>query len=106
MKSSIGGEIRPEAGGKVFDAQTGNSNIQDFRKCVDQTHVSWLMGLLPGDIACEWKDQVDLRDVPNGKYTLAVRVPNPLPNGLPLRLANATQDRDIDGWLSLTTFVR
>ena len=184
----IGGEIRPEAWGKVFDVQPGNSNIQDFRQCVDQTHASWLLdsgmfakqssverkqraenevrhmgyefhvpginlsreneklkirlelqnrgvapfyydwqaeygliaagkvvkttkstgkltGLLPGALACEWKDEVDLTDVPRGKYTLAVRVPNPLPNGLPLRFANATQDRDLDGWLSLTTLV-
>ena len=64
-----------------------------------------LKGLLPGALAREWKEEVDLTDVPRGKYTLAVRVPNPLPNGLPLRFANATQDRDLDGWLSLTILV-
>ena len=169
----IGGEIRPEAWGKVFDARPGNKNIQDFRKCVDQTHASWLMdsgmfekksakdrvqraevevrhmgyefhvsavsisnqnrklqirlelqnrgvapfyydwkaeygliaagkvlktfssagkliGLLPGDLAREWYDEVDLTDVSAGKYTLAVRVPNTLRNGLPIRFANTT----------------
>ena len=39
----IGGEIRPEAWGKVFDAEPGDDQIQDFRKCVDETHASWLM---------------------------------------------------------------
>ncbi|MGL6074522.1 MAG: DUF4832 domain-containing protein [Fimbriiglobus sp.] len=39
----IGGEIRPEAWGKVFDPQPDNKKIQDFRKCVDETHASWLM---------------------------------------------------------------
>ncbi len=39
----IGGEIRPEAWGKVFDDQPGNKSIQNFRKCVDETHVTWLM---------------------------------------------------------------
>ena len=185
----IGGEIRPEAWGKVFDAKPGDKRIQDFRECVDQTHVSWLMdsgmfekkprkdrklraetevrrmgyefhvsavnvssqqnnlkvtlklenrgvapfyydwnaeygllvdgkvvttivasgkltGLLPGDKPREWNDTLDLSNVPPGKYTLAVRVPNTLPNGLPLRFANATQDRDVDGWLSLTTIKR
>ena len=185
----IGGEIRPEAWGKVFDAQPGNKSIQDFRKCVDQTHASWLLdsgmfekqppndrkqraeaevrhmgyefhvpaisvandkdtlkiglelqnrgvapfyydwkaeygliaagkvvktfkssgkliGLLPSDMAREWQDEFDLSDVPVGAYTLAMRVPNPLPTGLPLRFANATQDRDIVGWLSLTTVNR
>ena len=33
-----------------------------------------------------------------------MRVPSPLPNGLPLRFANATQNRDVDGWLSLSLF--
>ena len=39
----IGGEIRPEAWGKVFDDKPDNKSIQNFRKCVDETHVSWLM---------------------------------------------------------------
>lgn len=185
----IGGEIRPEAWGKVFDAVPGDKQIQDFRKCVDQTHASWLMdsgmfrkksraermqraeiearhlgyefyvpsvstvtdsnrlqielslenrgvapfyydwpaeygliandkviktsrstgkltNLLPGDKPRQWSDTFDLSGVPAGKYMLAVRIPNVLPNGLPLRFANATQDRDADGWLSLTSFQR
>ncbi len=39
----IGGEIRPEAWGEVFDERHQKAEIQDFRKCVDATHVSWLM---------------------------------------------------------------
>jgi hypothetical protein len=39
----IGGEIRPEAWGKVFDASPGDPSIQNFRACVDATRVSWLM---------------------------------------------------------------
>lgn len=39
----IGGEIRPEAWGKVFDADPGNERIQDFATCVTTTHASWLM---------------------------------------------------------------
>ena len=182
----IGGEIRPEAWGKVFDADPGDKNIQDFRKCVDQTHASWLMdtgmfakepdkqrkqraeaevrhmgyefhvpaisvlsekdslkikltlenrgvapfyydwkaeyglivdgkviklftsqgkliGLLPGDEPRVWIDTVDTSDLAKGKYTLAVRVPNSLPQGMPLRFANLNQDRDVDGWLTLMT---
>ena len=56
-----------------------------------------LTGLLPGDKPREWNNTLDLSNVPPGKYTLAVRVPNTLPNGLPLRFANATQDRDVAG---------
>jgi hypothetical protein len=39
----IGGEIRPEAWGHVFDDPPGNSRIQDFLQCVEATHVTWLM---------------------------------------------------------------
>jgi hypothetical protein len=39
----IGGEIRPEAWGRVFDDPPGNSEIQSFRACVEATHVTWLM---------------------------------------------------------------
>ena len=181
----IGGEIRPEAWGKVFDLDPGNNKIQDFRKCVEQTHASWLMdtgmfqkkpdkerkqraeievrrmgyefhvpvievtrersslklrlelenrgvapfyydwkaeygliskgkvimtfpcsgkltNLLPGDKRRIWNDVIDLADVPNEKYVVGLRVPNTLPNGRPLRFANATQDQHVDGWLSLT----
>ncbi len=185
----IGGEIRPEAWGKVFDEKPGNKNIQDFRKCVDETHASWLMDsgmfekkqsekrkrraeeevrhmgyefyvpavtistnnkslkvelelqnrgvapfyydwkaeyaliangklvktfastgkltrLLPDNSNRKWLDELDLGGVPAGTYTLALRVPNPLPNGLPIRFANAAQDRHLDGWLSLTEITR
>ncbi len=178
----IGGEIRPEAWGKVFDEKPGNKQIQDFRKCVETTHATWLMdsgmfekkqkadrvkraeeevrrmgyefhapgvttdmkdgklgvkleienrgvapfyydwkaewavladgkpiktwpatgkltGLLPGDKPRVWDDSLDLKGVKAGSYTLAVRVPNPLPKGQPVRFANETQQAD--GWLTL-----
>jgi hypothetical protein len=41
--SPIGGEIRPEAWKRVFDADPGLPPIQDFAECVKETHVSWLM---------------------------------------------------------------
>ena len=40
---------------------------------------------------------------PAGDYRVLVRVVNPLPNGLPLRFANQTQDADLPGWLTLGT---
>ena len=185
----IGGEIRPEAWGQVFDENPGNPQIQDFARCVEATHVSWLMdsgmfrkqqdperirraenhvrrmgyefhcptvtlgqttdqrlpvsidienrgvapfyagwksefgllkdgkavwsttnthlltGILPGDRPNRWTQTLDLRGVLPGAYTLALRVPNPLPNGKPLRFANATQDAHAPGWLSLAPVV-
>lgn len=39
----IGGEIRPEVWGCVFDQPTCAPKGQEFGKCVAATHVSWLM---------------------------------------------------------------
>lgn len=184
----IGGEIRPEAWGKVFDAERDDERIQDFATCVERTHVSWLMdtglfqkgtwsrsrhdravelvrrmgyefhvptaswtledgrldvevevenrgvapfyhawaaefalldgdgrvvvstrgenvlsGLLPGSKPRTWRERLDLSKTPAGGYQLAVRVPNPLEKGYPVRFANATQDQHAPGWLTLGT---
>lgn len=40
----IGGEIRPEVWGKIFDDRSQwPKQAQSFRECVTQTHVTWLM---------------------------------------------------------------
>jgi len=41
--SPIGGEIRPELWGQIFDDKPRHKQAQDFGKCVRQTHVTWLM---------------------------------------------------------------
>jgi len=172
----IGGEIRPEAWGEVFDAAPTRKRIQDFETCVRETHATWLMdtgmfrrktwseerrrraeslvrkmgyefhvpgvtvrrqgrtleveveienrgvapfyydwpvcfalrdsagtavrkftgegtlrGLLPGQPARVWKERFDLGSLSPGAYRLVLSVPNPLPNGRPLRFANRDQ---------------
>lgn len=39
----IGGEVRPEIWGQIFDPKPTHPQAQDFAECVRQTHVSWLM---------------------------------------------------------------
>jgi len=39
----IGGEIRPELWGQIFDDQPQHKQAQDFAECVRQTHATWLM---------------------------------------------------------------
>ena len=39
----IGGEIRPELWGRIFDADPAHPKAQDFAACVRATHVTWLM---------------------------------------------------------------
>lgn len=183
----IGGEIRPEAWGEVFDARPVDQRIQPFRECVEATHVTWLMdsgmfakqqpdrrikraedevrrmgyefhakgvtigalrngklnpaveienrgvapfyyawkpewgvltngrvvktlagsseltGLFPGDEPRVWTDRLDLGGIQPGTYTLALRLPNPMTGGKPVRFANTTQD-PASGWLSLGEF--
>lgn len=42
-RQPIGGEIRPEAWGQVFDPKPALPEVQDFRKCVEETRATWLM---------------------------------------------------------------
>lgn len=184
----IGGEIRPEAWGRVFDEQPGLLEVQDFRRCVEETHLTWVMdtgmfrnrqsperwaraeedvrrmgyefhvpavtigpavngelpvvvelenrgvapfyydwpaefaliadgkiaptwkgagkltGLLPGDPLRKWHENLEVRGIKTGSYQLAMRVPNPLLSGKPVRFANKSQDADIPGWLTLGEF--
>lgn len=39
----IGGEVRPEIWGQIFDPKPAHPKAQDFAECVRKTHVSWLM---------------------------------------------------------------
>lgn len=39
----VGGEIRPEAWGEVFDTKPSKPEIQSFRESVAATHASWVM---------------------------------------------------------------
>jgi hypothetical protein len=172
----IGGEVRPEAWGEVFDTRPKRKEIQDFETCVKETHATWLMdsgmfsnktwseerrrraeglvrkmgyefhvpgvtvrrdgasidvaveienrgvapfyydwparfvllgadgkpvrtfpgkgtlrGLLPGDPARVWKERFDVAGVASGTYRLTLEIPNPMPGGRVLRLANREQ---------------
>jgi hypothetical protein len=59
-----------------------------------------LTGLLPGDKPRVWTDTLDANGVKSGNYSLAVRVPNPLKGGNPLRFANEGPSSP-QGWLVL-----
>jgi hypothetical protein len=70
-------------------------------------HPHWkLTGILPGEPGSVWRHEADVSNLPSGQYRLAVNVPNPMPTGKPLRLANETQDQHRSGWLTLGTFSR
>lgn len=181
----IGGEIRPEAWGQVFDERPQDNRVQNFRRCVEATHATWLMdsglfekqqpadrikraeevvrrmgyefhvsavtigviahaklpvrvelqnrgvapfyydwpvefaliadgkviqrfaghgnltGLLPDAEPRTWNETLDISGLAPRTYKLAMRVPNKLLIGRPVRFANTTQDADAPGWLTL-----
>lgn len=177
----IGGEIRPEAWGKAFD-QRAEAPVQDFRRCVEETRVSWLMdsgmfleqatperreramaavrrmgyefrvtrvslekrrikitllnqgvapfyhpwklvfreldakgraggleieskftlkGILPGE-PVTFEQELGAGKGEAGSGVVLMQVRNPLKGGAPVRFANASQDADVEGWLTLT----
>ena len=65
-----------------------------------------LTGLLPDAPDRRWEFTVDTRPLAPGDYRLLLRVPNPMPNGRPLRFANRAQDQHLPGWLTLGGFTR
>ncbi|HEY0186550.1 MAG TPA: DUF4832 domain-containing protein [Cellulomonas sp.] len=44
---------------------------------------------------------VDASSLPTGELQVVAQVTNPLTGGIPVRFANADQDADVDGWLTL-----
>jgi hypothetical protein len=178
----IGGEIRPELWGQIFDDQPANPKGQDFAQAVRETHVSWLMdtgmfqkqqtktrirnairqvqqmgyefhivsagtksigngeveisirikntgvapfyypwkvqlaglrngllqnpidvdwsvvGLQPDDSPRSWNVTLTADQAIAAEDGFALRIVNPLPNGLPLRFANEYTDKAPNGW--------
>lgn len=67
-------------------------------------HTDWkLSQVLPG-APVTWAFEIPAGPLASGERKLLLRVPNPLPQGKPLRFANTTQDADRPGWLTLGTF--
>jgi hypothetical protein len=66
---------------------------------------SWRLGdVMPETGEIIWSYAKTNHGLSAGRYRLRLRVENPLRSGLPLRFANATQDADGDGWLTLGGF--
>ncbi len=178
----IGGEIRPELWGEIFDEKPANPQTQNFAECISQTHVTWLMdsgmfrerqsdqrianavrhvqrmgyefhiesvdrrtlasggisiqlqirnmgvapfyypwkvelatvgdegidetiavnwsvnNLLPGEASRTWSTELTREQAAGARRGVALRIVNPLPNGMPLRFANEYAKESPDGW--------
>ncbi len=63
-----------------------------------------LTELASGTGARPWRRKIERGHLPPGDYKLLLRVVNPLPNGRSLGFANAAQNADKLGWLTLVEF--
>jgi hypothetical protein len=64
--------------------------------------VDWkLTTIAPSTTPAIMKTAIPMQDLSDPAAKLALRVVNPLPKGKPLRFANADQDADAAGWLTL-----
>ena len=113
---AVGRNLTPDSGKLSVTLEVVNQGVAPFYrdwhvelgllspggKFVHTWPTDWkLTGLLPGDRPRRWQTTVDLGSIVSDKMIVAIRVVNPMPNGKPLRFANADQDRDAAGWLSV-----
>jgi hypothetical protein len=86
-----------------WPVQLGAANDQG--RIVDRWPTDWtLSGIVPGEPATAWGTRIHVDHLAPGPYQLLVRAPNRLPNGPPVRFANATQDQHARGWLTVGAF--
>lgn len=84
--------------------------LDSSNNLVAQYNPDWhLTEILPSETGeipyTDWLYRNDSHQLESGEYKLVLHVLNPLAGGIPLRFANVTQDADLNGWLTLDTFV-
>ncbi|MEV0714473.1 DUF4832 domain-containing protein [Asanoa sp. NPDC050611] len=84
-----------------YDWRAELAAVDGRGRVVRRWHTPWTMaGIQPGSDPVTLSSRLDTRGLRAGRYDIAMRVPNPLRNGIPLRFANTSQD-DRSGWLDL-----
>jgi hypothetical protein len=79
--------------------------LSETGKVLKNYPVDWkLTDIAPSSTPHSLKTSLLVKDIPEQSRKLALRAINPLPNGKPLKFANADQDADATGWLSLGKF--
>lgn len=77
--------------------------IDDQGRIAARWRTSWTVtGIQPGQDPTELSSQINTRGLRSGSYDIVLRIDNPLPQGIPLRFANTSQDTH-SGWLHLGT---
>jgi hypothetical protein len=68
---------------------------------VRTARTEWLLSDVASGSNRRFTTVMDTSGLARGHYTVLAQVVNPLATGQPLRFANAGQDADLDGWLTL-----
>lgn len=65
----------------------------------------WNLDLIQPDIVDNYRSYLSDSTLVDGTYTVLLKIRNPLealsPNANPVRFANTTQDKDLEGWMTL-----
>ncbi|MET7401614.1 DUF4832 domain-containing protein [Dactylosporangium sp. NPDC005572] len=86
-----------------YDWRTELAAVDGKGRVVRRWGTPWtLTGIQPGADPTQLTARIDTHGLRDGRYTIVMRVANPLPGGVPLRFANASQDVR-SGWLDLGT---
>jgi hypothetical protein len=96
----IGGEIRPEAWGRVFDPDPLIPEIQDFDRCVAKTHATWLMdsGMFQSPPSRERTERA-LASVAKMGYAFTVTRARRIPGGVEFEVENRGVAPLYAGWM-------
>ncbi len=77
--------------------------IDDEGRIAARWPTSWTVtAIQPGQDPAQLSTSINTHGLRRGSYDIVMRVPNPLPQGIPLRFANTGQDTH-SGWLHLGT---
>jgi hypothetical protein len=84
-----------------YDWRAELAAVDSHGRVVKRWRTDWTVsGIQPGTPASARSARIDTHGLRDGRYSIVMRVPNPLRNGIPLRFANTSQD-NTSGWLTL-----
>ncbi|MEU7820557.1 DUF4832 domain-containing protein [Catellatospora sp. NPDC049133] len=84
-----------------YDWRAELAAVDSQGRLVKRWKTDWTVtGIQPGQDPAELTSRIDTRGLRPGSYDIVLRVANPLPNGIPMRFANTSQDIHT-GWLHL-----
>ena len=108
VKGPLGVDIKVQNKGVApfyYDWKVQLAVLDMSNKIIKTWDTDWkLTGIIPREAEKQLSFLQDKHGLGKGKYKLVMGVANPMPEGKALRFADKNQDKDVDGWLTLTEF--